>query len=817
MAIYSARNCAWDASLGPACKGPFAPAGMKGPRRQPSVRGFCCCAATAAATTAEPKEAHDWDAASEDWTGASRDAVEEERLQDALVTLSEAPRPEHAALWLGGGLKRAAAASLAEEASENSVVSELLERELEGDSSLPVPLQRRGLKATPLAAYRAPEGLFQKQQRHASLLQRLALAEKIAAEAPRSGYGRGEALLPRDKRLQLVAREAGRQQRGRRPLTAAERDADVYLDETAVACAALSDARAMGAALLACSLFVPSQRRGPLHGMAVTKICDIDSLRAADLNRGFMLLLVQQLPAEVVLQLLTRIGLYRDRPCQKAYEALSRDFSQVVSRCLEQQRTPAAGAAAAAATAAALLTRSIQTLPLPWAVDYVRRFGAFSKAFLARHIERVTNPRFFDFVRYQQHGGLRPLPAIVRHPYRLSSYVQLLGECSVKKYLYTHLKRHGVLPPQQLLQQQSARRGRRREEEVPRPPVYDLILAAEHMGVDYTELIKSQTFPLSTHRQVRCEVSRAAVAAGAAYAVSQEEGWKALPSGPEASRPWGPRRRHRPHAILRERRRRREAASLALREQLLGRLPTQQEEASAASAAAATVSAAAAAAAATFYRRVAAASAAGAAAISIGSQGPQDRPQPKPHHLIEHAQSAEGAAGAVATCDCRRGGQTFYCRATDGEAKDIPTRSKGFLFAHLDRAWTLISEDANCLWTAYCTVSGYWTPPCEATDASSARFRTKEKQQRRRSAVPCSEQASGGVFEAHGRLNRQGPAAWPTACVRCCSRRCRCGVGCASAEFELTAWRRPPVARLKGQQACHCDRREQNQQSRQFL
>ena len=153
---------------------------------------------------------------------------------------------------------------------------------------------------------------------------------------------------------------------------------------------------------------------GASRGLSVTKVCNLDSLEAADVNRSFMLLLVQQLPAEVVLQLLSRIGMYRDRPSQRAYEALSRDFSIIVSRCMQQQ--PAATAAAAAA-AAALLTRCLQTLPLPWAVDYVRRFGSFSKAFLAKQIERATKPRFFDFVRYQQHGGGRkPQQTTLTHP-----------------------------------------------------------------------------------------------------------------------------------------------------------------------------------------------------------------------------------------------------------------------------------------------------------------------------------------------------------------------------------------------------------------
>lgn len=142
---------------------------------------------------------------------------------------------------------------------------------------------------------------------------------------------------------------------------------------------------------------------------------------------------------------------------------------------------------------------------------------------------------------------MRPLPPIVRYPYRLSSYVHLLGECSVKKFMYVHLKRHGLLPPHQLLEQE--RLGRRLAQEkflclspqpssdalmplemhaaerlaqsaesfdektreqslgfsspksdsrAKRPALYDLILAAEHMGVDFKELL-----PLNVQRQAR--------------------------------------------------------------------------------------------------------------------------------------------------------------------------------------------------------------------------------------------------------------------------------------------------------------------------
>ncbi|KAL8274522.1 hypothetical protein Esti_001543 [Eimeria stiedai] len=419
-------------------------------------------------------------------------------LSAELIDFCEASTSSHATLWL-------AAVSRGTSPPEASLV-----QRQDPPPAAPAPagaaagaaavfLERRGLRGTPLAAYLPTKGDTSGRSKP-TLTESLALAEQLALRSSSSSSSkRSSSVLPLEVQRQLVARET-------------ERD--------------------------------KTKKRTPLRlassrGVSVTKVLDLDSLEASVLNRAFMLLLVQQLPAELVLQLLSRIGVYRDVPSQRAYEALSQDFSRIVCRSLQQQQQPAAAAAAAAA--AAMLTRCLQTLPLPWAVDYVRRFGSFSKLFLSRLIERAANPKPFDFIRYQRHGGVRPLPALLRHPYRLSSYVELLRECSVKKYMYIHLKRHLLLPPQQLLQQQllgrqqqqqqqqlvlsadpaqggllppefaaaekmlqqqssnttssnkssSSSCSKRRKQEISRPPLYDLILAGEHMGIDYSGLLPS--------------------------------------------------------------------------------------------------------------------------------------------------------------------------------------------------------------------------------------------------------------------------------------------------------------------------------------
>ena len=93
----------------------------------------------------------------------------------------------------------------------------------------------------------------------------------------------------------------------------------------------------------------------------------------------------------------------------------------------------------------ALFTRCHTTLPVPQFLDYIRRFGQFSKSFLAKKVDRVQNPKVFDFVRYEQFGGVAPPPPIVTHPYRLSSYVRLMERSNLKNELLEQLRRAGAV------------------------------------------------------------------------------------------------------------------------------------------------------------------------------------------------------------------------------------------------------------------------------------------------------------------------------------------------------------------------------------
>ncbi len=98
----------------------------------------------------------------------------------------------------------------------------------------------------------------------------------------------------------------------------------------------------------------------------------------------------------------------------------------------------------------ALFSRCYTTLSVPCLVDHVRRFGQFSKPWLAAQIERSTQPRLFDFVRYQDFGGVKPLPMIVTKPYALESYARMLNTCSAKRYMFDQLEAQGLVPARAL-------------------------------------------------------------------------------------------------------------------------------------------------------------------------------------------------------------------------------------------------------------------------------------------------------------------------------------------------------------------------------
>merc|ERR1711871_27007 len=83
-------------------------------------------------------------------------------------------------------------------------------------------------------------------------------------------------------------------------------------------------------------------------------------------------------------------------------------------------------------------------------VDYSRRYGQFSRAFIAKQVQRSLRPAFFDFMRYEDKGGLRPLPLIVAKPWALTAYTRLMAKSTIRSKMHEELVAHGHLPRSEL-------------------------------------------------------------------------------------------------------------------------------------------------------------------------------------------------------------------------------------------------------------------------------------------------------------------------------------------------------------------------------
>jgi len=159
-------------------------------------------------------------------------------------------------------------------------------------------------------------------------------------------------------------------------------------------------------------------------GPVRVRIMDVDAFNLAELHNYFMYTMVRRFPAEECVKLAARIALFRDKNTQRSFECLSRDVVDVFG--------PVHGP-----ELSALFSRCYNTIPVAFMLDYTRRFGRFSRKFIAHQVDKTMNPRLFDFVRYS--GGVKPLPGIVTRPFALRSFAQLLPPCSAKKYIFQHL------------------------------------------------------------------------------------------------------------------------------------------------------------------------------------------------------------------------------------------------------------------------------------------------------------------------------------------------------------------------------------------
>ena len=162
-------------------------------------------------------------------------------------------------------------------------------------------------------------------------------------------------------------------------------------------------------------------------GAVKVRVMDVDEFRLDELHHYFMFTLVRRFPAERCVKIASRVALFRDKHSQHSFESMSKDVGNIFGATHGAELT-------------ALFARCYNTIPVAFMLDYTRRFGKFSKRYIAMQVEKTLKPRLFDFVRYP--SGVRPLPGIVTRPFALRSFAWLLPPCSAKRYLFQHLLAH---------------------------------------------------------------------------------------------------------------------------------------------------------------------------------------------------------------------------------------------------------------------------------------------------------------------------------------------------------------------------------------
>ncbi|EER05300.1 conserved hypothetical protein [Perkinsus marinus ATCC 50983] len=160
------------------------------------------------------------------------------------------------------------------------------------------------------------------------------------------------------------------------------------------------------------------------------RVLDVDGLPMEEMHEFFMFALVRRFPAEKCLKVASRLATFRDKASASSYNKLMIDMAELFGSIYGPELC-------------ALFDRCYNTISVPYMLDYIRKYGQFSKEYIAREVTESMNPPVFDFVRYQHRGGLRPLPPVVSKPYELNTYARLLPPSSVKRWIYQHLLHHG--------------------------------------------------------------------------------------------------------------------------------------------------------------------------------------------------------------------------------------------------------------------------------------------------------------------------------------------------------------------------------------
>ncbi|KMZ78045.1 hypothetical protein PVIIG_00732 [Plasmodium vivax India VII] len=252
--------------------------------------------------------------------------------------------------------------------------------------------------------------------------------------------------------------------------------------------------------------------------METIKILDIDSVPVDVLNTLFAYKIVKNCSAELCLKIISRIGMYRDKYSQVSYENMINYLGQTINHTCN-------------AEIIGLFSRCYETVSIPFLVNFVRKYATFSRSFIVSLYDKYSQKRLFDFVRYENNFGIRKMPNILTHPYHLSSYIKLLGECSAKKDMYIQLKMRGHVPHGGSSNQEGAasevdylpgggdylpgglnclpgeenqpkakkititddkKKSVKRKNYVERPKMYDVILSAEYTGLPIEHFIEKE-------------------------------------------------------------------------------------------------------------------------------------------------------------------------------------------------------------------------------------------------------------------------------------------------------------------------------------
>ena len=226
------------------------------------------------------------------------------------------------------------------------------------------------------------------------------------------------------------------------------------------------------------------------------RVLDVDALALEELHKAFMYTLVRRRPAEICVRVASRLAVFRDKPGQQSYQNLLQDCGRLFgslhgpellalfARCICASTSTLFKFALLFAVSPALilhlrsvaskriLKRGFSTISVPFMLDYTRKYGHFSRGFLAEQVEKSLRPGFFDFLRYERNGGVRPLPLLVAKPWSLGlthhaladrnnprscgatcfgfrslgSYTRLMTKSYLKSRMHEQLKLHGHVP-----------------------------------------------------------------------------------------------------------------------------------------------------------------------------------------------------------------------------------------------------------------------------------------------------------------------------------------------------------------------------------